>query len=67
MARRMVSDGPIGYASRRMTGTIGIYGAGSIGCYVGGRLAATGSAVTFVGRERLAREVCTHGLRLTDY
>ena len=32
-----------------------VYGAGSIGCYVGGRLAATGTAVTFVGRERLAR------------
>lgn len=44
-----------------------IYGAGSIGCYVGGRLAATGTAVTFVGREKLARELTTHGLRLTDY
>jgi 2-dehydropantoate 2-reductase len=48
-------------------GRIGIYGAGSIGCYVGGRLAATGSSVTFVGRERLAREVHAHGLTLTDY
>ena len=44
-----------------------IYGAGSIGCYVGGRLAATGTPVTFVGRERLAREVREHGLHLTDY
>jgi len=44
-----------------------VYGAGSIGCYVGGRLAATGSAVTFVGRERLAREIRQHGLHLTDY
>ncbi len=49
------------------TGRIGIYGAGSIGCYVGGRLAATGSPVTFVGRERLAREIRAHGLTLTDY
>jgi len=49
------------------TGRIGIYGAGSIGCYVGGRLAATGSAVTFVGRERLARELGAHGLTLTDW
>jgi 2-dehydropantoate 2-reductase len=44
-----------------------VYGAGSIGCYVGGRLAATGTAVTFVGRERLAREIGAHGLHLTDY
>jgi 2-dehydropantoate 2-reductase len=44
-----------------------VYGAGSIGCYVGGRLAATGSRVTFVGRERLAREVRAHGLHLTDF
>ena len=44
-----------------------VYGAGSIGCYVGGRLAATGTAVTLVGREKLAREVTTHGLHLTDY
>jgi len=44
-----------------------IYGAGSIGCYVGGRLAATGSAVTFIGRPRLAAEIRQHGLHLTDY
>lgn len=44
-----------------------VYGAGSIGCYVGGRLAATGTAVTFVGRERLARDVGEYGLHLTDY
>jgi 2-dehydropantoate 2-reductase len=44
-----------------------IYGAGSIGCYVGGRLAATGSAVTFIGRPRLAGEIRQHGLRLTDW
>jgi len=48
-------------------GTICVYGAGSIGCYVGGRLAATGSTVTFVGRESLAGPVRTHGLRLTDW
>ena len=44
-----------------------VYGAGGIGCYVGGRLAATGAPVTFVGRQRLADELATHGLRLTDY
>jgi 2-dehydropantoate 2-reductase len=44
-----------------------IVGAGSIGCYVGGRLAATGADVTFVGRQRIADQVAQHGLRLTDY
>lgn len=44
-----------------------IFGAGSIGCYVGGRLAATGSSVSFIGRPRLAQEVRAHGLHLTDW
>lgn len=44
-----------------------IFGAGSIGCYVGGRLAATGSRVTFIGRPRLGAELREHGLHLTDW
>jgi 2-dehydropantoate 2-reductase len=44
-----------------------VYGAGGIGCYVGGRLAATGAPVTFVGRQRMADELGEQGLRLTDY
>jgi 2-dehydropantoate 2-reductase len=44
-----------------------IYGAGSIGCYLGGRLAATGTPVQLVGRERVARELAEHGLHVTDY
>lgn len=47
--------------------TIAVYGAGGIGCYVGGRLAAGGAEVVFIGRQRLADEVAEHGLRLTDY
>ncbi|WBQ03584.1 2-dehydropantoate 2-reductase [Kribbella sp. CA-293567] len=47
--------------------TIAVYGAGGIGCYVGGRLAAAGADVVFVGRPRLAGELAEHGLRLTDY
>lgn len=43
-----------------------VYGAGSVGCYVGGRLAATGAEVAFVGRRRLADEIAGHGLTLTD-
>src|SRR5688500_11104044 len=44
-----------------------IFGAGSIGCYVGGRLAAADAKVRFIGRERLATEIAAHGLHLTDY
>ncbi len=52
-----------------MTGPpqICIFGAGSIGCYVGGRLAATGARVRFIGRERLAKDIAAHGLHLSDY
>ncbi len=50
-----------------MTTRIAVYGAGSIGCYVGGRLAATGCVVTFVGRERLGAEIRRCGLALTDW
>jgi 2-dehydropantoate 2-reductase len=44
-----------------------IYGAGSIGCYVGGRLSAAGASVTFIGRPRVGDELAAHGLLLTDY
>jgi 2-dehydropantoate 2-reductase len=44
-----------------------VFGAGSIGCYVGGRLAASGARVTFIGRPRLAAEIRQHGLHLTDW
>ena len=67
----MASHSAIGYAVRtlRMASPahICIYGAGSIGCYVGGRLAATGSTVTFIGRDTLARDIRAHGLQLTDW
>lgn len=48
-------------------GRIAVMGAGSIGCYVGGRLAAAGADVVLIGRERLGREIAAHGLRLSDY
>lgn len=44
---------------------IGVLGAGSIGCYLGGRLIAAGQQVVLVGR--LTAEVKAHGLTLTDY
>jgi 2-dehydropantoate 2-reductase len=41
---------------------IGILGAGAIGCYVGGCLAAAGSDVVFLGRPRLQKELAASGL-----
>lgn len=49
-----------------MSFRVTVLGAGSIGCYVGGRLAAAGAEVTFVGRPRVVEELRTFGLRLTD-
>jgi 2-dehydropantoate 2-reductase len=43
-----------------------IFGAGSIGCYVGGRMAAADCPVTLIGRERLRLELMHSGLHLTD-
>jgi len=41
-------------------------GAGSIGCYVGGRLLASGAAdVTFIGRERTRAMLAAHPMRLS--
>jgi 2-dehydropantoate 2-reductase len=44
---------------------IAIFGAGSIGCWVGGRLAAGGAAVTLIGRARLMAELGP-GVTVTD-
>ena len=52
-----------------MPGTlrVGIFGAGAIGCYVGGRLVAGGQDVIFVGRPRMGEELARHGLALSDH
>ncbi len=55
-----MTDGPAS------TPRIAILGAGSIGCYVGGRLAAAGSAVTLIGRPRLRDAIAGHGMQLSD-
>jgi len=44
-----------------------IAGAGTLGCFVGGVLAAAGHDVTFLVRPRVAAELRTHGLTLTDF
>jgi 2-dehydropantoate 2-reductase len=43
-----------------------VLGAGAIGCYVGGRLAAAGEKVTLVGRPRTTEPLALSGLTVTD-
>ena len=45
---------------------VGVMGAGSVGCWIGGRLAARGVDVVFVGRARQKAEIDAAGLVLTD-
>ncbi len=44
-----------------------IAGAGSVGCFIGGRLALGGRNVTFLARRHIADELHAHGLHLTDF
>lgn len=47
---------------------VGIMGAGAIGVYLGGRLAAKGeSDVTLIGRKPLADAIADHGLTLREF
>jgi 2-dehydropantoate 2-reductase len=46
---------------------IGVAGAGSIGCFVGGMYAAGGRRVALLARPRLIQEIEGHGLRLTSF
>jgi len=46
---------------------IGIAGAGSIGCFVGGMLAAGGRNVALLARPRVIGEIEANGLRLTNF
>ena len=45
---------------------IAIFGAGSVGCFVGGAWLAAGCAVSFVGRDRVRAELAEHGLAVSD-
>jgi 2-dehydropantoate 2-reductase len=47
--------------------TIGIAGAGSIGCFVGGMLAAAGCRVALLARPRVIAEIEANGLRPTSF
>ena len=46
--------------------SIAFFGAGSVGCFVGGAWQAAGLPVSFVGRERTKKDVDEHGMTLTD-
>jgi len=46
---------------------VAIFGAGSIGCYLGGLLAHAGAELTFIGRERFRSEIDANGLTLTHF
>ena len=45
--------------------TIAVFGAGAIGCWLGGRLATGGAEVTLIGRPRVLDELAT-GLTVTE-
>src|SRR5215217_2851757 len=45
---------------------IAFFGAGSVGCFVGGAWQAAGLDVSFVGRERTKQDVDAHGMTITD-
>ncbi|MFA5122221.1 2-dehydropantoate 2-reductase [Zavarzinia sp.] len=47
-------------------GRIAVLGAGLIGCYIGGRLAAAGGDVTLIGRERVLGPLRAEGLTVSD-
>jgi 2-dehydropantoate 2-reductase len=46
---------------------VGVAGAGSIGCFVGGALAAAGRRVALLARPRVIGEIRDNGLRLTNF
>ena len=46
---------------------IGVAGAGSIGCFVGGMYAVSGRRVALLARPRVIREIEGNGLRLTGF
>jgi 2-dehydropantoate 2-reductase len=52
--------------SMALPGPVAVMGAGSVGCYVGGRLLAAGAQVHFIGRPRVLAALRGHGLTLTD-
>ncbi|HEX8216801.1 MAG TPA: 2-dehydropantoate 2-reductase [Allosphingosinicella sp.] len=45
---------------------IAFFGAGSVGCFIGGAWQAAGLPVSFIGRQRTQQDVDKHGITITD-
>ncbi|MBW7470248.1 2-dehydropantoate 2-reductase [Marinobacter sp. M216] len=54
-------------SSRSSSPRIVVFGAGSVGCYVGGRLISGGANVVMIGRARIGQTLKKHPLVVTDY
>jgi 2-dehydropantoate 2-reductase len=46
---------------------VAIFGAGSVGCFIGGCWQAAGISITLIGRPSFADAVAKHGLTVSDY
>jgi 2-dehydropantoate 2-reductase len=46
---------------------IAVFGAGSVGCFIGGAWQAAGLPVTLIGRPKLSQDIDRYGLTLSDY
>jgi 2-dehydropantoate 2-reductase len=53
--------------SRSRLSKVAIFGAGSVGCFIGGCWQAAGLDIRFIGRQRFAQEIRKHGLTVSDY
>jgi 2-dehydropantoate 2-reductase len=62
-----VNDNLVWDASMIATKPIGVAGAGSIGCFVGGVLADAGCRVSLLARPRMIEEINSNGLRVTSF
>ena len=45
---------------------VAIFGAGSVGCFIGGAWQSAGLDVAFIGREAIGADIAANGLTLTD-
>lgn len=54
-------------SNSNIAGPVWVMGAGSVGCYLGGCLAAAGFDVRLIGRPRVLQALRLHGLRVSDF
>lgn len=62
----VTAPGPEAAKPAAAPGPVLVMGAGSVGCFIGGRLLAAGADVHFVGRPRVLQALREHGLTVTD-